>query len=196
MEERKAATALPLQTRSPISGPGTLRGLVGVLLLLTQLAATSAPADQYFGKLKMSTLRIRYETMQLKKRYETHELLPDQAMHLLLLAQDAFEQWARLYPKDPWLASTGYGMAQLFQELPGETARDHAVGLLVYVKSHFPSTSFARQSRDQLHRGVPAKPEPAWASEQRAATPASSPSIAPSAAPATAPAPSPSPTKY
>jgi hypothetical protein len=156
------------------------RGLVSVLLFATQLATTSAPADRYFGQLKMSTLRIRYETMQLKKRYETHELLPDQALHLLLLTQDAFAQWAALYPKDPWLASSGYDMALLFEELPGETARDHAVGLFVYVKSHFPNTSYAQKSRDQLHRGVPTKPEPAWA-------------IGPSATPATAPAPSASP---
>ena len=163
--------------------------LVGVLLFATQLAATSAPADRYFGRLKVSALRIRYETMQLKKRYETHELLPDQTLHLLLLNQDAFEQWAALYPKDPWLASTGYSMAQLFAELPGGTARDHAVGLFVYVKSHFPNTSYARQSRDQLHRGVPIKPEPAWASAQRAATPVPSQSIGPSATPAPAAAP-------
>jgi hypothetical protein len=68
--------------------------------LAALLAVTSAPADQYFGKLKMSALRIRYETMQLRKRYETHELLPEQAEHLLSLTQDAFGQWSRAYPKD------------------------------------------------------------------------------------------------
>ena len=147
------------------------------------MAATTAPADQYFGKLKMSALRIRYETMQLKKRYENHDLLPDQTLHLLLLTQDAFDEWARLYPKDPWLASTGYELAQLYEELPGTVARDHAVALLVYVKSHFPETSYARESRNQLHRGIRAKPQPAWAS---------TPSATPSATPVVTPAPSPS----
>lgn len=155
----------------------------GVLLVAAQVAATTAPADQYFGKLKMSALRVRYETMQLKKRYENHDLLPDQTLHLLLLTQDAFDEWARLYPKDPWLASTGYELAQLYEELPGTVARDHAVALLVYVKSHFPQTSYARESRDQLHRGVRAKPQPAWAN---------TPSATPSATPVVTPAPSPS----
>lgn len=127
----------------------------------------------------MSALRIRYETMQLKKRFENHDLLPDQTLHLVLFTQDAFDEWARLYPKDPWLASTGYNLAQLYEELPGTLARDHAVALLIYVKSHFQSTPYARQSRDQLHRGIRAKPEPAWAST-------------PSAMPAVTPAPSPS----
>jgi hypothetical protein len=144
------------------------------------LAVTSAPGDEYFGRLQMSALRIRYETMQLRKRYETHQLLPDQALHLLLLTQDAFDDWARRYPKDPWLASTAYQMAQLYEELPGRVARDRAVALLVFVKSKFPASSYARQSRDQLHRGVWTKPEPAWASATLAPTATPAASVTPS----------------
>jgi hypothetical protein len=167
---------------------------VAVFLLLTQLGAMTAPADRYFGRLKMSALRIRFETMQLKVRYETHELLPDQAQHLLLLTEDAFYDWAQRYPKDPWLASTGYSIAQLFQELPGRLARDHAVALLVYVKSRFPTTAYARKSRDQLHRGVWTKPLPNWAIVQSSITPSATPSEMPLATPAAAPSPFPSPT--
>jgi hypothetical protein len=140
-----------------------MRGVVAAVLLLTQLGTTTAPADRYFGRLKMSALRIRYETMQLKRRYESHELLPDQTLHLLLLTEDAFHEWSGLYPKDPWLASTGYDMAQVYEELPGTVASAQAIALLVYVKSHFPTTSYARESRAQLHRGVLVKPEPEWA---------------------------------
>jgi hypothetical protein len=173
-----------------------VRVILGILLLINGgAAAITAPGDQYFGRLKMSALRIRYETMQLKHRYETHQLLPDQAQHLLLLTQDAFDEWGRLYPKDPWLPSTGFTMAQFYEELPGRSARDHAVALFVYVKSRFPSTSYARSSRDELHRGVWTKPEPDWA----AATPSSQPQTpaaqpeTPSDPPSTMPAqPSPS----
>ena len=81
----------------------SLTCFLGVVAM--QPAVTMAPADRYFGKLKMSALRVRYETMQLKKRYETHELSGDQTIHLLALTEDAFDDWSRLYPKDPWLAS-------------------------------------------------------------------------------------------
>jgi hypothetical protein len=134
-----------------------------------------APADRYFGRMGMSALRIRYETMQLKVRYEKHELLPEQTEHLLDLTDDAFEQWAKAYPKDSWLASTGYAIANLYAELPGTAARDRAVALFVYVKSHFASSPYATSSRQQLHRGVSVKPDPAWAKNARAATPAPSP---------------------
>ncbi len=135
----------------------------------------------------MSALRVRYETMQLKKRYETHELLPGQTLHLLLLTQDAFGDWAASYPRDPWLPSTGYAMAQLYEELPGGTARDHAVALLVYVKSHFPKTSYATQSRAALHRGITSKPEPAWAAPTPPPAPSASTSPSPSASPTATP---------
>lgn len=142
-------------------------------------AMASAPADRYFGRLKMSTLRIRYETLQIEKRYWAHQLLPNQALHLLLLTEDAFKQWAGAYPHDPWLASTGYNMAQVYEQLPRTTARTHAVALLSYVKSHFAETSFARESRDQLHRGVRVRPEAAWTAAPSPATLSPTPSPTP-----------------
>ena len=152
--------------------------------LLATLAVTSAPADEYFGKLKMSALRVRYETMQLKKRYETHRLLPEQTEHLLLLTQDSFDQWAVRYPKDPWLASTGFLIATLYAELPGANAREHAITLYVFVKSHFPRSSYATSSRAALHHGVATKADPAWAKEMRATAPSASPAASRSASPA------------
>ena len=116
----------------------------------------------------MSALRVRYETMQLKKRYETHQLLPEQTEHLLLLTQDSFDQWAARYPRDSWLASTGFLIATLYAELPGTDAREHAITLYVFVKSHFPHSSYATSSRAALHHGVATKADPAWAKEMRA----------------------------
>jgi hypothetical protein len=159
------------------------------VVLLSQLAVTSAPADEYFGKLNMSALRVRYEAMQLKKRYETHRLLPEQAEHLLLLTEDSFDRWAARYPKDPWLASTGFLFAELYAELPGDVARDHAVRLYVYVKVHFPHSRYGAQSRASLHRGVSTKADPPWAKAMRAAVPSVTPSAPPSP-PSASPSPS------
>jgi hypothetical protein len=164
-----------------------VRRSLAVVALLTQLAATSAPADRYFGRLNMSALRIRYETLQIERRYWSHQLLPDQAMHLLLLTEDAYRQWASAYPEDSWLASSGYNMAQVYEQLPGTAARDRAVALLVFVKSRFPKSSYAQKSRDQLHRGIAVKPTPAWAIPTPSPTSSPTPSTAPSAAPSVTP---------
>lgn len=169
------------------------------------LAATSAPVDQYFGKLKMSALRIRYEVVSIRDRYETHKILPEDALHLALLTEDAFDDWARKYPKDSWLASTAYTFAKVYAEMPGTTARNHAVALFTFVKSNFPNTRYASESRDALHRGVAVRPDPAWAAQRRAEqaahTPSPSPAASPSPSGAASPAasatasPAPSPTR-
>ena len=149
----------------------------------------------------MSALRVRYETMQLKKRYETRELTGDQTIHLLVLTENAFDDWSRQYPKDPWLASTGFAMADLYKELPGKLARDRAVKLFVYVKTSFPSTRYAAESRNELHRGISVKPEPsATPAPAPTATPTATgvpsatgaPSATPSAPPSATPSPRPS----
>jgi hypothetical protein len=149
------------------------------------VAATSAPVDQYFGKLKMSALRVRYEVVSIRDRYETHKILPEEAMHLALLTEDAFDDWERKYPKDSWLASTAYLFAKVYAELPGATAREHAVALFTYVKSKWPNTRYASDSRTALHRGVAVRPDPSWAAKRRAelATRTPSPSPSPTASP-------------
>jgi hypothetical protein len=154
-----------------------MEGMLPIIVFASQMAALNAPADQYFGRFRMSALRIRYETMQLKKRYETHQLLPEQAEHLLVLTQDAFGKWSRAYPKDGWLPSTGYAIASLYAELPGSAARERAVTLYVYVNTSFPRSPYAAQSRTVLHRGITVKPDPQWAKERRATSvPSTSPS--------------------
>ena len=160
-----------------------------LLLALGQGASSDAPADQYFGQLKVSALRIRYEIMQLRPRYETHKLLPEEAAHLLVLDENAFYAWSSAYPKDAWLASTGYMMAQLFAELPGTDARDRAVRAYTYVKTHFPTTSYGKESAAALHKGVAVRPDPAWAVAMRAerATPPPTATPAPSETPSAAP---------
>ncbi|MGA8534143.1 MAG: hypothetical protein WB615_08555 [Candidatus Tumulicola sp.] len=165
--------------------------LVPLLLAVVANVSGNAPADRYFGKLGMSALRIRYEILQLRPRYETHKLLPEEAEHLATLDEDAFYAWAASYPHDAWLASTGYMLAQFYEELPGSDARTRAVRALSYVKAHFPKTTYAREATAALHRGVATRPDPAWAIAMRAAraTPAPSPpssTARPSATPSSA----------
>ena len=169
-----------------------MKVLVAIAAVFAIAAASGAPTDEYFGKLKMSSLRIRYEIVSIRDRYETHKLLPGQAQHLALLTEDAFWDWARKYPKDDWLASTAYLFAKLYEEMPGTLARDRAVALLTWTKSRFPATKYAAQSRNDLHRGVPVRPVPAWAAVTPSPAPTATASAAASASPSSSPSPKPS----
>lgn len=160
-----------------------MRALTALLLLAS--LNTAAPADRYFGRLKMSALRIRYEITQLKIDYEYHRRMPGDVLHLLAFTEDAYYQWAAAYPKDGWLPSTGYNLAQLFEELPGNGARDGAIRALQFVRTHFKNTRYSKASVADLQRGIPVKPEPAWAAPPATPSLSSSPSPSPAATAAT-----------
>ncbi len=148
-------------------------------IVLLALVNNSAPADKYFGRLKMSALRIRYEIQQLKTDYEYHRRLPNDVLHLLTYTEDAYYQWAAAYPKDSWLPSTGYNLARLFEELPGYGARESAIRALEFVRTHFRNTRYSKLSVADLKRGVAVKPEPAWAVPATASpSPSPSPTMA------------------
>lgn len=157
-------------------------------ILVLALVNTAAPADKYFGRLKMSALRIRYEITQLKIDYEYHRRKPDDVLRLLAYTEQAYYDWAASYPKDHWLPSTGYNLAKLYEELPGYGARDSAVRALQFVRTHFKNTRYSKASVADLQRGVPVRPEPAWALP---ATPMPSPSSTVSATPSPTPSSSP-----
>jgi len=150
--------------------------------------SNAAPADKYFGKLKMSALRIRYYIAQLKTDYEYHRRAPDDVLHLLSYTEDAYYQWAAAYPKDSWLASTGYNLAKLFEELPGYGARDGAVRALQFVRTHFKNTRYSKASVTELRRGIPVRPEPAWAT-RASPSPSASQTLSPTPSPAGSPGP-------
>lgn len=159
-------------------------------MFLISTLNTAAPADRYFGRLKMSALRIRYEIAQLKTDYEYHRRMPDDVLHLLSFTEDAYYQWAAAYPKDTWLPSTGYNLAKLYEELPGNGAHDSAVRALQFVRTHYKNTRYSKSSVADLQRGIPVRPEPAWAVS---ASPTAPSSATPSAAPTNSPVASPSP---
>jgi len=169
---------------------------IASLLLLSLVAAVAptnnAPADKYFGRLKMSALRIRYEIAQIKSRYDNHKLPPEGAEHLAGFAAESYYQWAAQYPKDGWLGSTGINLAKLYEDLPGASARTSAVRAFSFVRLNFKNTRFSKQAADEIGRGVALKPYPLWAVRLRA-TPSPSPagSPAPSTSPRTAPSPTP-----
>ncbi len=127
-----------------------------ILLALTLAAGSSenAPADRYFGRLRMSALRIRYEIAQLKNRYDNHRLLAENASHLADLTEQAYYDWAGRYPKDGWLASTGLNLAHLYEDLPGSSTRGAAMKALAFVRSHFGGTHYATRAAAELRRGI------------------------------------------
>ncbi|GAC1659646.1 MAG: hypothetical protein NVS4B13_05090 [Candidatus Elarobacter sp.] len=111
-------------------------------------AANLAPADRYFGRLKMSILGVRNSLADLSARADAH---PDDAEHIydkVVLVEDALHDWQRKFPRDPWIPQYAYSLAQLYGKLDYDDARVHKNDTLDWLIATFPSSKYAQRARD------------------------------------------------
>jgi hypothetical protein len=150
-----------------------------------------APADEYFGRLKLSPFGIRHKVFSLKDDLHHARARPDAIEHDAELVEDALRDWTARFPHDPWIAATAWNLATLYEELPGPGAQGRAVNALQFVRDRFATSVYAHYAARDLSRGVGVRPWPRWA------TPAATPTAAtPTAAAPSAATPSAAPTPY
>jgi hypothetical protein len=89
-----------------------LAALAATVLLTIACAVTSAhaatmrdlaPADEYFGQLRMSVLGIRNERNTLERRATSGDRNVAAMSGKLAMVDDAMRDWRARYPRDTWL---------------------------------------------------------------------------------------------
>ncbi|MBV8353796.1 MAG: hypothetical protein JO101_00615 [Candidatus Eremiobacteraeota bacterium] len=103
---------------------------LGILALLFVLCSSGvlaanrsqlAPADEYFGRLKMSILgianTIRDAGVKLDNGANPTEVMDGP----LAFATDAIEDWERHYPRDPWIPRNLTALQTAYEKI--QTAR-------------------------------------------------------------------------
>jgi len=109
--------------------------------------ADVAPADRYFGRLQMSILGVRNALHDLSARLDAH---PEDAEHVYdkaLLVEDALHDWAKKFPKDPWIPKYAYALAELYRKVDTDEARTAMNDALDWLISSYPSSEYARMGR-------------------------------------------------
>ncbi len=152
-----------------------------------------APADEYFGRLKLSPFGIRHQIFSLKDDLHHARLQPDSIAHDASFTDDALHDWFARFPQDPWLPATAWNLATLYEELPGPDAQTKAIATLKFVRDSFTNTPYAVYASHDLSRGVGERPWPHWAHAQHVAQ-AAPPSPHASPSPHSSSTPHPSPT--
>lgn len=145
-----------------------------------------APADEYFGRMRLSPFGIRHMIFSLKDDLHHGRKKPDSIEHDALEVQDALQDWSSRYPRDSWIPAAWWNLAILYEELPGDDARTHALAVLEKVRVQYSGTDFAANAQHDLARGIGVRPWPHWAGSP---PPASSPSPSASPSPAATSAP-------
>jgi hypothetical protein len=110
--------------------------------------ANLAPADRYFGRLKMSILGVRNSIKDLAERAVAH---PEDAEHIYdkaVLVEDALRDWHAHFPRDPWIPKFTYSLAQLYGKLDMDDARVRRNDTLDWLVATFPESEYALLPRD------------------------------------------------
>ncbi len=109
-----------------------------------------APADEYFGRLKMSILGIRNTIKDLGIKIDTY---PDKAESIFGtadLTEDAIRDWQQKYPKDSWLPGTYYALSHMYTKVPTDEARKRAKRAMATLVAKFPQSKFGRDGKREL----------------------------------------------
>jgi hypothetical protein len=114
---------------------------------LAQPTSALAPADRYFGRLRMSILGVRNSLHDLAARADAD---PQEAEHVFdkaVLVEDALRDWQRHFPRDPWIPKYAYALAQLYAKLDTDDARERKNDTLDWLIASYPESEYARQPR-------------------------------------------------
>jgi len=115
--------------------------------LRAQPRAGPAPADEYFGRMKMSVLGIRngLNDTALRIAYDPRHAASRLAACRWL--ENAIEDWGDKYPRDAWLPGMILALEHLYMRIHTAGARSWSAHLLAWVHRHYRGSHFERIAR-------------------------------------------------
>jgi hypothetical protein len=156
-----------------------------VHVVVHKIVVKLAPADEYFGPLKMSVLGIRNEIHDLAIKYDVRadgdHALAKRIMGVALMTEASLSDWQKKYPGDNQLARDVYLLQHLYAKIDYDAARAKAKYVAQWLLSRYPTSWYAKNLRTAMARTPASQPATA-PSPSGTETPAASP--APSEAPA------------
>jgi hypothetical protein len=164
-----------------------------------------APADEYFGPLKMSILGIRNTIHDLGARYDVNHAIGDQTYKSAQLTERAIHDWEKRYPHDGQVPKAIYLIQRLYTKVLTQESRDRAMYVEKWMFSDYATSPQGKQLKKTVaaeHLSpIPAPtpattPTPAFSSDfgpNYKSDFSSAPTPATSAEPAASPAASPLP---
>jgi hypothetical protein len=114
-----------------------------------------APADSYFGRLRMSILGMRNAIKDIALRIDgaSSDDLPS-LFHKLTMVENAVLDLKDQYPQDSWLPQLGLSLAQAFARMSFPGAQVHANDALDWVIADYPSSNAASSADGMRHARV------------------------------------------
>jgi hypothetical protein len=122
-----------------------------------------APADEYFGRLKLSILGIRntIKDMGLKADADPAHAASS-VMGSVALTEDAMHDWETKYPRDTWIPPAILSLERLYAKVDSDEARLKAKFVMAWLVKDYPSSAPGKIGKKELAtNSVGVKPVPA-----------------------------------
>jgi len=120
-----------------------------------------APADEYFGRLKMSILGIANTIKDQTVRFDRRPEEMESEMSTIGFAVDAIHDWEHKYPSDPWIAKSLFYLERFYNRIPTDAGRAQAKATMAWLVHDFPNTWYGKIGKRELAEGkVGAVPPP------------------------------------
>jgi hypothetical protein len=113
-----------------------------------------APADEYFGRLKMSILGIRNQLHDLSLRLQYAPNKSEDVLGSAAFVEDALRDWEHKYPQDPWLPKSVYELASLYTNVHTPYGQEKAASAMRWLLARYGRTAYGAQARAQIHVGL------------------------------------------
>lgn len=144
---------------APVMAQDSLRGL--------------APADEYFGRYKLSVLgianTIRDAGARIDGGTDPHAMFSGP----LTFATDAIKDWESKYPADPWIAKDLLALEAVYLRVPNDEGFHLATQTESWLIADYPNSDQAVQGRSELAANrIPYMPQQVEAAQAPAPAPA------------------------
>ncbi len=115
-----------------------------------RFASRVAPADEYFGRLKMSILGIRNQLRDLDQRLTYSPDRGADVMGTALFVENAIRDWESKYPADPWLARSVYQLTHLYARIHSADGHVKAVSALHWLVSRYRTSPYCTVAQSEV----------------------------------------------
>lgn len=113
-----------------------------------------APADEYFGRMKMSILGIRNEIHDLGLQIDTQPAKVESVLSMANLTEDALADWQKKYPQDPWLPKTLFALERMYAKAPwSDEFNARAKRVMSMLVARYGATWYGREGKKELADG-------------------------------------------
>jgi len=120
-----------------------------------------APADEYFGHMKISVIEIGNRLKDVTLKIEAKRLDEAAAYGNLKYTLDAMQDWTKKYPGDTWGPRSMFALERLYAHFSSPAARNRAVHEQKLLVAYFPGSPEARYERAELAARTIFTPAPA-----------------------------------